>query len=310
MTLNKSSSIREFLTRRVLRLFPLLLVCSLLTFFLPFLLDAPNKYLMIHRPRANFLPSLTFTDLWIWNKVFHIHSRTNSIEFIDNAYWTLGIEMRFYVCMALLYFSSRNNFYKNWLIFTLGLISLYIGTTMINTQLAYNLGNLLETTFFAKYILYFTLGTLFYRLYEKLKIDLIDYCLIFISAIICICRFMPLTETVALLIFCGLFLTFIYKPGYLSLLTSKPVLFIGMVSYPLYLIHQNVGVLSLNLLTDYYKPVNPAVFILPVMLLMVLFAYILHRYIELPLTQFLKPRSRSKFVQVVKHDKDSTILAD
>jgi peptidoglycan/LPS O-acetylase OafA/YrhL len=99
---------------------------------------------------------------------------------------------------------------------------------------------------------------------------------------------MPGVELVALFIFSSLFLVFIYKPDYLSILSSKPILFIGLISYPLYLIHQNIGVLLLNVLSDTFKIKYPEILIFPVTLLMLFLAYLLHKYIERPLGNISK----------------------
>src|ERR1700761_3550895 len=88
LTLEKASSFTSFVGKRLLRLFPLLLICSLITFLVPFLIDPDKKYLLFHRPAINFFPSLTFSDLWIWNRIFGVTDKINNIEYIDNSYWT------------------------------------------------------------------------------------------------------------------------------------------------------------------------------------------------------------------------------
>ncbi|WP_428328114.1 acyltransferase family protein [Mucilaginibacter sp.] len=78
MTLEKTNSFSRFIIKRFLRLFPLLLLCSIITYIAPFLLDPEKRYLIFHRPAHNFLPSLSFTDLWMWNIIL----KTKSVEYI------------------------------------------------------------------------------------------------------------------------------------------------------------------------------------------------------------------------------------
>lgn len=301
MTLNRSESFNEFLKKRFLRIFPLLLICSIITFSLPYILDANCKYLMFHRPLLNFFPSLTFTDLWVWNKVFNVHSKADSIEYIDNVYWTLGNEMKFYIYTSTAYFIFRNNFFKMWLYFALSIMCIYICSKHFDSsRFFFYMTNLFETTFFAKYVIYFTLGIFFYRIYEKLPVSRFEYTLILLCLTISTLNFMSNGERLALVFHCILFGAFIYKPTYLTLLTSKPMLFIGTISYPLYLIHQNIGVLSINYLADTLRPNCPEVLIIPVIILMILLAYLLHVYVELPIATFVREKfnvqTKSKIV--------------
>jgi len=294
LTLEKTATFKNFILKRIFRLFPLLLLCSIVTYLVPYLLDPGNKYLLFHRPAANFLPSVTFTDIWMWNKLFHLN-RTNGIEYIDNSYWTLGVEMKFYIYIGIIYFMSKKDFFLKWLYFTLGIICMYVLVSILdkNDSLRYY-KSLLETTFFAKYIIYFSVGALFYRLYEQLPIRKIEYFVISVAAVICMVSFMPWVEIIAFFIFIGFFLTFIYAPSRISLLSAKPILFIGLISYPLYLIHQNIGVLLLNIWTDATKIKYSEVFILPVMGLMIFVAYLLHKFVEVPLGKFSKKLFKKK----------------
>lgn len=284
LTLNRTASFKDFMIKRIVRLFPLLLVCSIITFYLPILIDPANKYLIFHRPVINFLPSLTFTELWIWNKLGHTH-----IEYIDNVYWTLVIEMKFYIYIALIYFSLKNNFYRNWLYFSfIFIVSYAVSNKFVQSAALFNLNKILETIFISKYILFFTLGTYFYRLYEKLPVERFHVALISGMTLISVIYIMPVEESVAFCLFSLLFLLFIYRPKYLAFLNNKPLLFIGMVSYPLYLIHENIGVLLINRFADLTGSSYSEIFIVLVLAILIFFSYLLNRYFEVPCSRFFK----------------------
>jgi peptidoglycan/LPS O-acetylase OafA/YrhL len=281
MTLEKTDSFIKFMSKRFFRLFPLLLICSIITFFLPALLDSSHNYPLFHRPYFNFFPSLTFTDLWIWNIVF----KTKSVEYIDNAYWTLGLEMKFYLFASILYFASKRNFFRNWLIFNLSILVGYCITLVlfqsINNSFVINFKKIFEVIFFVRYIFYFTLGAYFYRLYTNMSLKNYEKYEIMLLALIS-CSFLPIAEIIAMLLFSGLFYLFVYKPRYLSFLSSKPVVFIGLVSYPLYLIHQNVGLLLMNKVANHFKIVYSELLVIPTIVFFIGIAYLLHRFIEMP----------------------------
>src|SRR6478735_6563808 len=97
MTLEKCTSFGIFFTKRWLRLFPAMLVCSAIVFA-----TAP---LFPERPAGlpaarDLLPGLTFIDPAIWQKI--IGGTQGSLE---GAFWSLYVEMKFYVVFGALYFS-------------------------------------------------------------------------------------------------------------------------------------------------------------------------------------------------------------
>ncbi len=87
--------------RRWIRLFPAMLVASLLVFV--------SSYLFNEGPRGplqviNLLPGLTFIDSRWWSGLIGQHF--DGIEF---AFWSLYVEMKFYVFAALIYFFKGRN---------------------------------------------------------------------------------------------------------------------------------------------------------------------------------------------------------
>lgn len=99
MTLFKSNSLFDFFKRRFSRLWPTMLLCSILTFIY---LSFYGKIFEVSL--YNFLPSLTFSEPYIFNKIFN----SNKFDWIDGAYWSLFVEIRFYILVAIIYFSVRN----------------------------------------------------------------------------------------------------------------------------------------------------------------------------------------------------------
>ena len=96
-------------------------------------------------------------------------------------------------------------------------------------------------------------------------------------------------------------LLFIYKPQYLSFLSTKFISKLGVASYSIYLIHQNAGVLLINKLSGVLQGYN----ILSGLLAIVLFCsfglvsykyieskcckYLLHKYIKKNKSSTAKP---------------------
>ncbi len=294
-TLEKSATPGSFFFKRLIRLFPPMLVCAAITYFVTKVLDPANNFSPLHSPTAlNFLPSLTFTHPIIWIKLLH----NNTIYYIDGAYWSLWVEITFYIISGSIFFYNRGRFIRNWTILLilaliLKLITLPQSITALSAYPAlYKIANGLSL--FAGYlnifnfIIYFTLGILFYCLFFRKKITgfFLVSCIIFTVAEI---WFYPGNGVrLAFLLMITLFLLFIYKPQYLSFLKNRFIARIGVTSYTIYLIHQNVGVLLINKLSVYTQsPVLLKMIPVVVIVTAIAFAELLYRLYEKPVMKKL-----------------------
>lgn len=88
MTLERTQGFIEFVARRFARLWPTMLLCSVITWCV--LWAWPIYW---QKNLIDFLPSLTFLDgNLLWGK---LSPRLKS-DWIDGVYWTLFVEVRFY----------------------------------------------------------------------------------------------------------------------------------------------------------------------------------------------------------------------
>ena len=101
----------EFYLRRFARIWPPLLVCSIITLAV---LHAIDTDFAVQRRSTllDFVPSLTMTSPRPWLRLSH------NIKYIDGAYWSLFVEARFYIYAAIIYrWSARDKFLRNYIIF-------------------------------------------------------------------------------------------------------------------------------------------------------------------------------------------------
>ena len=277
MTLEKCSSIKEFLVKRFIRLFPLLLLASIITFIFPKIFDTNNEFPVFHRPFVNFLPSLTFSDIWIWNTLLN-----KKIGYIDGSYWSLVIEVKFYIFSALIYFFNKKKFIRNWLYFTLIILVAYIFIQKESIQ------KLINILFIAKYIVFFTLGVLFYDLFKTKNVKNIHIALVVIFLALQFSFLQTRIETGFILSFIALFFLFIYKESWLSFLNFRLLNIIGLCSYPLYLIHQSIGVMMIGKLAKIFNLHDSSWVLIPiVILIMITISYFIHIYLERRLSKNL-----------------------
>jgi peptidoglycan/LPS O-acetylase OafA/YrhL len=95
LTLFVSSDWADFAWKRFSRLFPTMLLCSLVTYTFLNAVGSP----WFNASYRDFLPSLTFTDPALWSKALG-----GSFRSIDAAYWSLQVEVKFYLWACLLFF--------------------------------------------------------------------------------------------------------------------------------------------------------------------------------------------------------------
>jgi peptidoglycan/LPS O-acetylase OafA/YrhL len=257
MTLEKCSTLWEFAVRRFARIYPPLLVCALITFIFVQFFGLPR----FQRPLIDLLAVTTISPF--------------TGNFIDGVYWSIFVEVKFYIWIGAIYFASPKNLVRNWLIFLVAdlLLELFVPKT---------------TTVFLlqSYIPFLTAGLAFYLLFKRHRFDrdssrlfgaaLASYVVLWWSKA-------PSTHAEATVI---VLLFSLFIVGALNWLPRTGLAFIGLVSYPLYLLHQNIGV---SLLTDGVSwGVNPLVSIAGVICAIIGISLLVHRYVERPSQLFAK----------------------
>jgi peptidoglycan/LPS O-acetylase OafA/YrhL len=143
---------------------------------------------------------------------------------------------------------------------------------------------------------YFALGVFFYYLFSRREMIsreiLISMCILVLS------EFYFLKDGVVRVFFFSvviLFLIFIFREKWLFFLRSKFVLWIGMISYPLYLLHQDVGLLLMKKAADTLQmpTLNKYMPLFAIAVLMIT-TYAIYRFYETPVIFFLKKKMRPK----------------
>jgi peptidoglycan/LPS O-acetylase OafA/YrhL len=202
---------------------------------------------------------------------------------IESTFWSLFVEVRFYLIFSFIYFYI-NKSKSNWYIFALFIfsvlftfISLTINSTIIrNIHLALDIIGLQHYGWFAS-------GAFLYQ-YLKTKDDtnLLYSILTGISNIIFIysVQFHSVELLIMITIIFTLFITTSLIKPLQIIISNRFFLFIGMISFPLYLIHENMMV-SLILQFESYFP-EKYLITLPLIILVIIIAiaYIFTLYVE------------------------------
>lgn len=267
-TLERSESLVEFLVKRWTRLAPALLAASIIIFAGSYLLP---EMVGGWRHAIQLATALTFLS----PAYFHALLRLDA-PLVDGAYWTLTVEFAFYVVIGLLYFTL------GWARALAGLIAIWVATIALFLVKLPLWPRMVEPLLWAgcNHFGWFASGALFWKAHE-LKSNKIFVLAILtgLSAALCDIRLTKLPDQMALVLSIALFTVCQRSLRLQRILANRALFFVGAISYPLYLLHNDFGVgmiARLGSLTGSRSPLLA----LPVFIFVMVLAWLLHRYVE------------------------------
>jgi peptidoglycan/LPS O-acetylase OafA/YrhL len=291
-TLENTNGFIEFWKKRIIRLFPAMLVASVITYLFCSFFDTEFVFPASH-VFTNILVSITFIDPNCLSALFGNEVKLN---YISGSYWSLWPEIQFYLVASVIYFLNK----KKFQLFFLGLTFILFSTNFLLHHLYIDNSFLRAIRrFFADFdflesLPYFCFGVLFYTIYKNkmlnrdtsifLKIYFIGLLLFQID----INRSQP-SGILVIFIFLILFGALIYFSKIISFLENPNLLKIGISSYFLYLIHENIGVLIISKYGVFFKGFEFVVYIAVIVLMIVVSVFYTY-IIDNKLNKFLKNR--------------------
>lgn len=218
MTLERTRTAMDFVVSRFSRLFPAYWAAMVITAATVFAIGLPGQRL----PATHLLANLTMVQEIL------------GFEHLDGSYWTLQVELFFYAQMLFWWMLGQLG-RIHWVILAwLAMTVAYALTAQRHMHFSYTVRELL----LLRHIPFFALGILFYRLHARSGDARVDVVLIALSLAtigIAYDRVYLAAALVCVAIF-GLFVT-----GALRWLREAPFVFLGGISYSLYLLHQTIG---------------------------------------------------------------------
>jgi peptidoglycan/LPS O-acetylase OafA/YrhL len=272
-SLDRSRSTLHFLAKRADRLVLPMLVLSTITFGL---LAGPLQTRFLEVGWADFLPSWTFTAPGLWRWV------DPQVGYIDTAYWTLFVEIRFYLLAGLLWFLAPRRHLLNILVALA--CGGFLALLLFEVAGWRSARALVEVFLFPRYLPLFVCGWLYADLlrnradgaaWRKLWL-LIPFSLAGVASNFN-GQWSQLLWVVAFhLIFVGL----VQQRRWVTILRTPLLVGLGLVSYSLYLIHQAVGVALISRLPSEWSLVAQLAGVAGVTVLMIGVACLSWRLLE------------------------------
>jgi peptidoglycan/LPS O-acetylase OafA/YrhL len=222
MTLERCQHLFEFWFRRVARIYPAYVVATITTFMLVNAFG-PDEF---HSTPWDAIVGLTFLTPYV-----------PGAKFVEPAYWSLVVEMKFYLVIGLVYAASRGRFITAWTLFVgAGLVAYVVG----GVQELHPVRSIANHVFLIEYLPNFTAGIAFYQLWKRERggwqiLALLALTNYFIVASDRDWQF-HMVHAAMIVAFA------LFALRKLEWLAIRPLVFIGGISYSLYLVHQYIGV--------------------------------------------------------------------
>jgi len=279
MTLEKCTSFREFLWRRWLRLFPAMLVVSIIVYMSAEFFERPAGIPTF----SDLIPGLFFIEpIWIGD-LFGVRQGV-----LVGAFWSLFVEVKFYFIFGSVFYLAGREWAKAVLA---AAFFLSLGTMVVNHFLDLKALDLMtkwfDTYLSFKYFGWFLIGALVYELQKKPdRLKMAFICILAVSASFYASVARHDATMFYALILIALFTSAIYLETLQNVLSAKILLFIGFISYPFYLIHENIMIFIVGKISTSLRPLPDFLIpIIPVSLL-ALVAYLIAKFIEPLLRSF------------------------
>ncbi|QRR01276.1 acyltransferase family protein [Dyadobacter sandarakinus] len=271
---NRIRSWQEFLVFRFARLYPAFWYCLLIT----------SAFVLIYNPR-NFDPVQVLANTTMFPVYF-------GIENLDGSYWTLLVELVFYLWLFLIFLFDRKNDVEHVGAFTLGAILLFHALHFLYPvfyEVAVRKVELLN------HFPLFYAGILFCLLTIRNSRSPKTFALILV-ALLSACylhdkggrSMYHISAREHYLILGGYFtIFFLFVFNKLSFINNPILLFLGRISYCLYLIHQYIGQQLISTLYQRFDMDANLALSIAVVICIVL-AQLITTFVEIPANRYIR----------------------
>ncbi len=267
-TLSRVSKPLDFIVSRFSRLYPAYWCSVLITFSVVLFFGLPGREVSSFEALMNSLMIQEFLR----------------IPHVDGVYWTLTVELTFYFWMFVFYL-------KAGLAKVEAAFSFIIVLSVLHSLGVLDIPTPVYRILIMKYLPFFMAGICFYKIFSgncnaRVTVGVLLLSLVSTSAIYSFKHF--LVFTVFYIVF------YLALSGRMKFLSFKPFVFMGSISYSLYLLHQNIGYVVLN--EFYALSWNPWIGIIFSILLSIALATLLSKYIEVPALKYIRYTYKHKWL--------------
>ena len=274
MTLSRCKTASDFLVSRFSRLYPAYWAAALITFVVGSMWPLPDQHYTV----MQLLINLTMLQGF------------GNVPAIDGVYWSLGVELCFYAVMLVLFLTGQ---LENTVRLSVVWLAAAAGTYLL-ADVGIDVPWKIQQVFVLRYAELFVAGIIFYELYMKGpsvgRVALLAACF----SVHLIDHGLESGERI-LVIFA---LVAIAVSGRVQVLCVRPLVWLGTISYTLYLTHSMIGFALIRSLTEHEVPSIVAV---PITIIVALtLASAMTYVIERPAMRAIRSRRKATEVQLLQ----------
>ena len=259
-----SGSVRTFVTSRITRLYPAFWFCCTVTFIATIAIGGERYSATL----GQYLINMTMMNEFI------------GVRSIDEVYWSLAVEIQFYAMACLLLYLKQipraQFFLLVWLLATIAVNIIPVGWAI-------------RMLLIADYAAYFIGGATCFLVHSRgaTPTRMAMIVIAWVAALLSSLQIIPRLEeklhtSLDLYVAAGIISMFFAAMLIVSLKWTGPIskrtwLKLGALTYPLYLLHQNLGYMIFNIA---YPSVNPHLLLWGTVSMMLLIALLVHQWVE------------------------------
>ncbi|NRD20146.1 acyltransferase [Winogradskyella eckloniae] len=274
----RNSNLIDFCISRFTRLYPAFWFCVITTALIIVLFGSPIFKVSLNQ----FLFNLTMLNGFF------------GIEHVDGVYWSLVVELKFYILVGIVLFFKKLKYIKflGYILLAISILQLIIPFAVAPKFL-----QAIYYITFARWNPYFVAGMFFFLM--KSEHNILKNLIPVIIAYFISLRYAILTiehrnalygygfshEIVIALITLFFIIIFLISTNKLQALNKRIFMSLGVLTYPLYLLHQNIGYIIFNHLG---KSVNKWLLLSIVLFFMLIASYFISKKIEKPLGTYMR----------------------
>jgi peptidoglycan/LPS O-acetylase OafA/YrhL len=258
-SLGRLASARDFIAGRAIRLLPAYWAAMTLTL----IIEHMGHMTMLYIP-----PFATLMNVTMLQGFFFLPA-------VDGAYWTLTVELAFYACVLALWLLCRMRHVER-------LILLWLCVKLLFELFWTDMPERLVMLMILRYIPFFAIGMLSWRVWagERTWRQQVP---IFAAIILTV----ALGDSADILLMALLLIALFWAmvTGRLGWICRAPLIWMGQISYALYLVHQHVGFTIM--LNGAAMGMGPLTSFIVAIVAAVALGFLVNRMVERPATRFL-----------------------
>ena len=197
-----------------------------------------------------------------------------AVRDVDGVYWSLQVELLFYVWMLVLWVLGLLRYS---VAICVGWVAIAGATTLVEILWGMKVSFALKHFLLLEWMPWFVLGMIAYLTLRERTFGL-KHGFVVLTAVAAIAVRNHTPSTIAAIVVFGI--VWAASRRKLRLLEWKPLVFFGMISYPLYLVHEQIGWIVIAKIET--QLAAPWFAILSALLCVTVLATLLHNFVEMP----------------------------